>query len=110
MSTEVNARMARNDAVAERLISAYVHRAGSEDPQLIVGEFVESHEDVQEALDGLAELVLTLAARAADLSTPVDIWDPMRRIDPAKAIRLAGLTKSTFQDLGRELNIGGKHE
>ncbi|MGP6172002.1 hypothetical protein ACTU6V_12445 [Microbacterium sp. A204] len=108
MVTDLKALIARNNSFADRLMEAYVNRAGSEDPHLMVQEFVGAYDEAQEALDGLAQLVLTLAERAADLSTPVDIWDPERRIDRAKAIRLASQTKAAFQDLKRELNTGGK--
>ncbi|MBD8012658.1 hypothetical protein H9633_10150 [Microbacterium sp. Re1] len=108
MSNEAK-RIARNSELADRMIAAYVHRAGSEDPLTYLTEFVESMDSEQEAVDRLAELVLTLAEKAAQASTVVDIWDPRRRVDPTKAMRLADSASSAFVALGQELIEEVKH-
>lgn len=102
-------RLTRNRALVDRLIGSVVDRAGSEDTGIIVAEFIESFETDEDKILELMFLVLTAIERAADLSTPVDIWDPERRIDPVKATRLGLQTQAAFADLARELKKEATH-
>ena len=67
--------------LADRLIQAYIHRAGSEDTVLALGE-VEAESD--NLVRDLSALVLTLAYRAADSMTVYCLTDPQRRVVPEK--------------------------
>lgn len=77
----------RIEGYADRLIEAYMHRAGSEDTSLILDELQDSSEDL---LRDLGELVITLTFRAANALTVYDITDPKRRLVPEKIDRLRG--------------------
>lgn len=96
-------KLVENRAIVDRLIEAYVTRAGSEDAGRIVCEFVDGFRTDEEAIVGLTLLTLTAAERAADYSTPVDIWDPERRIDVKKALRLGIQTRDTYRKLAEGL-------
>lgn len=102
--SEQAARIARNANLADRLIESVVNRAGSEDTAILIAEFIDSFESDEDKIFELMYLTLTVVERAADYSTPVDIWDPHRRIDSAKAIRLGRQTLEAFGALGEELN------
>ncbi|WP_223626737.1 hypothetical protein [Microbacterium sp. EST19A] len=78
-------RGARHEGFADRLIEVYMHRAGAEDTGLILDEFQDTSDDI---VRDLAELVVTLAFKAANPLTVYDITDPERRVVPEKIDRL----------------------
>lgn len=78
-------------AVANRLIDAYVTRAGSEDAKNILGDYADKEADGDGQVIALARLVMKLAERAADASTVYDIWSPERPIVPEKVNRLTAM-------------------
>lgn len=97
------ARVRRNQLLLDQLIETMVNRAGSEDTAIGIVEFIESFPDDETRVSELMFLVLCAVERAAQYSTVVDIWDPKRRIDPAKALRLGRQAQAAFFDLHREL-------
>lgn len=99
---ETVARIARNNAILDRMIEQMVHRAGSEDTSIAIVEFIESF-PADEQVAELMMLTLSAVERAAQYSTVVDIWDPERRIDPGKAMRLGRQATSAWVDLARQL-------
>lgn len=104
MSTpEVIDRVKRNQALLDQLIESMVNRAGSEDTGLAIVKFIESFPDDETRVSELMFLVLSAVERAAQYSTVVDIWDPKRRIDPVKALRLGRRAQAAFVDLHREM-------
>ncbi|GAA1250741.1 hypothetical protein JOF42_002439 [Microbacterium phyllosphaerae] len=100
-------KLTANRAVVDRLVEAYANRAGSEDTRRIMAEVVDAFDTVDDAIRGLALLVLTAAERAADYSTPIDIWDPERRIDTKKAVRLGAQAQDAFRALARDMKKRG---
>ena len=93
------------------MVESLVNRAGSEDTSILVTDFIESFDTDEDKIRELMFLVLTAVETAAQLSTPIDIWDRKRRIDPAKAARVGLQATSAFADLARELKIekGAQH-
>ncbi|WP_152641845.1 hypothetical protein [Microbacterium hydrocarbonoxydans] len=78
-------------AIADRLIDAFVNRAGSEDARNILTEYADKEDDGDRQVVALARLVMKLAERAADATTVYDIWSPERPIVPEKINRLTAL-------------------
>ncbi|MFJ4175803.1 hypothetical protein [Microbacterium sp. NPDC089696] len=90
----------RIEGFADRLIEVYVHRAGSEDTSLILGELEDSSENL---MRDLGELVVTLAFRAANAMTVYDLTDPQRRLVPEKIDRLREQLEDATRRWTREL-------
>ncbi len=75
----------RIEGFADRLIDVYVGRSGSDDTGATLDELQDSSTDL---VRDLAELVVSLAFRAADAMTVHDISRPDGRLVPAKVNRL----------------------
>lgn len=98
----------RNRAVVDRLIEAMLTDDGRKEVPVILAEFIDSFADDETKIVELMFLVMTAAETAADRSTVVNIWDPQRRVDPKKALRLAQQTNAATRDLGREIQRSKK--